>query len=49
MEKEVKGVASRRRGGDRFKRVLEALSCGTAESFRYGSGKEKEEQINRKK
>jgi hypothetical protein len=40
MEKEVKGVANRRREGDRFKRILEALSYGAAERFRYGSEKE---------
>jgi len=28
MEKEVKGVANRRREGDRLKRILEALSYG---------------------
>jgi hypothetical protein len=41
----VKGVANRRREGDRCRRILEALSYGAAERFRYGS--EKEEQINR--
>jgi hypothetical protein len=47
MEKEVKGVANRRREGDRFKRMLEALCYGAAaERFRYASEKE-EEQINR--
>jgi hypothetical protein len=45
MEKEVKGVGNRRREGDRVKRILEALSYGAAERFRYGSEKE-EEQIN---
>ena len=43
----MKGVANRRREGDIFKKILEALSYGAAERFRYGSEK-KEEQINRK-
>jgi hypothetical protein len=43
----VKGVANRRREGDRFRRTLEALSYGSAEWFRFGSEQE-EEQINRK-